>query len=161
MTGGLRGGLRSLHTDNQVPRTSACDQLAYIGNTHTLNPQRRGLGSTGSDRIKGFTGLQWPSTAAFNGLQWRGPSRGSKDLQRPADLIPEFGGLERRGVAFHIPMVLHRCHTMDESVADLQRTNNNGHRMERSTGGCCIKTTPLFLWHYTVYHGGTARHNIL
>ena len=90
-----------------------------------------------------------------------GAFKGFKGPSKAGGFDSGYGGLERRGVAFHIPMVLPRCHTMDESVADLQRTNNNGHRMERSTGGCCIKTTPLFLWHYTVYHGGTARHNIL
>ena len=83
MKGGLCGGRRSLHVDNQVPRTSVCVQLLYLGTLRT-EPQESSIKLREYDRFKGFNGtveLQWGSMTSmrlkgFKGFQCL--QRGSK-----------------------------------------------------------------------------------
>ena len=86
--GGLCGGHRSLHVDNQVPRTSVCVQLAYLG-TLRSEPRESSIKLREYDRFKGFNGtveLQWPSMVSM-GLKG---FKAIKEIQRPSKVGEAF-----------------------------------------------------------------------
>ena len=91
MKGGLHGGRRSPHVDNQVPRTSVCVQLLYLGTLRT-EPRESSVKSREYDRFKGFNGtveLQWPSMA-FNGFNGAQRLQGVQRVQRPSKVGEAF-----------------------------------------------------------------------
>ena len=93
MKGGLHGGRRSPHVDNQVPRTSVCVQLADLG-TLRSEPRESSIKLREYDRFKGFNGtveLQWPSMVSM-GLKGFKAFKGFKGLQRLARHFERSGG---------------------------------------------------------------------
>lgn len=83
MKGGLCGGHRSLHVDNQVPRTSVCVQLLYLG-TLRKEPQESSIKLREYDRFKGFNGtveLQWGSMTSMRLKGFKG-FNDFKEVQR-------------------------------------------------------------------------------
>ena len=131
----------------------------YIWDTRKhSNPERWVLSHSGPIESKGSmanTGLQWGSMASMRlkGVQ-RGSkaSRGSKRFKDPGG-AGEIWCEESRVEAWRISessMVLQKCHT------EFKKTN----KWRRSELGCCRDATSFFLWHYSVCHCGTARHNI-
>ena len=145
MKGGLCGGHRSLHVDNQVPRTSVCVQLAYLG-TLRSEPQESSIKLREYDRFKGFNGtagLQWGSMAstrlkgvkAFNEVQR--PSkiggRESSDWDREVERL---GDLKKSPDVAEMQQIVWKCCT---------KTTNDNNSQWRDRSGCCRNATSFFM----------------
>jgi len=152
-TGGLCGGHRSLHTDNQVPRTPACDQLTYLGTLRREPGESciKLLGVRSIQRVQWLHRLQRPSMASmtFNGFKevqrLQGVQRGSKTF-KGAGWDWGSRSKEKSPGSTTIKMerstgVLQKCNTFCCDVADVQQW--------------------ALLWYYSMWVSDTAWHNIL
>ena len=155
MKGGLCGGHRSLHVDNQVPRTSVCVQLLYLG-TLRKEPQESSIKLREYDRFKGFNGtveLQWGSMTSMRLKGFKG-FNDFKEVQRCGTVSSDWDREVLRlrnwmGSAWC-------CRNATDSLRVLQNYNNTIGEIE----GVLRKNNTLFLWHYSVCHSDTAWHNI-
>jgi len=151
--GGLCGGHRSLHTDNQVPRTPACDQLTYLGTLRREPGESciKLLGVRSIQRVQWLHRLQRPSMASmtFNGFKevqrLQGVQRGSKTF-KGAGWDWGSRSKEKSPGSTTIKMerstgVLQKCNTFCCDVADVQQW--------------------ALLWYYSMWVSDTAWHNIL
>ena len=79
----------------------------------------------------------------------QGVQRGSKDPEEAREILSEESrvrGLEKLRVK--------------HGVAEMPHRNKKTHKMEKIEIGVLQRCNTLFLWHNSVCHCGTARHNI-
>ena len=146
-------------TAHRLPSTqnTAVRSVGIFGNTPHRTQLSSSLDALGYDRFKGFNDLQW-----FNGFNEAQRLQGVerfKEVQRWRESFEHLGGEAEAEIE-----MLQKCNdfqwccrsaTVSQKV--LHKNNTDG----EIEIGVLHKNNTLFLWHYSVCHDGTARHNIL